>query len=183
MPLPPPGKTEWPPQSVEKAYRRYEVNSAWYGGDPEVLSSLYDGQTSWTIGDTRYRASQFRGGVVGRLSRWFWGTPPPAGELRAKLHLPLASDIATMSADLLFAEPPKLTCEASKATDRLTELADLGDLQSRLIEGAEVCAALGDVYLVVTWDKELRDFPWIRVVHGDAVVPEFRGDLLTAATI
>lgn len=184
MPLPPPGKTEWPPKTLEAAYERYHVNATWYGGDPDQLSSLYNGRTAgWDRGDTRYRASQFQGGMVGKVARWFWGTPPASGELRSKLHLPIAEDIARMSADMLFAEPPKIVVEDDATQKRLDHLSEDGDLQARLLEGAEVGAALGDVYLVVTWDKSLRDGPWLRPVHGDAVVPEFRSGVLTAATI
>lgn len=184
MPLPSPGRTEWPPKSLDKAYASYRTNSAWYGGDPQVLRGLY-GATSGglDLADKRYRASQFQGGAVGAVARWFWGTPPPAGELLTKMHLPIASDIATMSADLLFSEPPKVRAEDKKTQERLDKLTEKGALQARLLGGAEVCAALGDVYLVVTWDKSLRDHPWIRAVHGDAVVPEWRGDVLAAATI
>jgi hypothetical protein len=169
---------------MEAAYRQYHVNGTWWAGDPAGLSALYDGQgTGWDRVDTRYRASQFRGGVVGKVARWFWGAPPADGELRAKLHLPLAADIACLSANMLFAEPPKLHCENEKTQARLDVLTDDGDLQSRSLAAAEVGAAIGDVYPVVTWDKAIRDYPWIRYVHGDAVVPEWRGDVLSAATI
>lgn len=183
MPLPPPGKTLWPPEKWAGAYGQYRTNSVWYGGDPDALADLYDGNHGWDRVDTKYRASQFRGGLVGRVSRWFWGSPAADGELRAKLHLPLAGDIAGMSANMLFAEPPKITVEDTATQARLDELADLTGLQSTLLEGAEVAGALGDVYPTVTWDVKIRDEPWIRVVHGDAVVPEFKAGVLSAATI
>ena len=183
MPLPPPGKTVWPPKRLEDAYRQYHINSTWYAGDPTALADLYDGQTGFDRIDTRYRASQFRGGLSGRLARMWWGTPPAEGELLAKLHLPLASDIAGMSAKMLFAEPPKITVGDARGQERIDYLLDDGGLKSKLIEGAEVGAALGDVYLVPAWDTGLRDHPWIRAVHGDAVVPEWRGDVLVAATV
>jgi len=181
--LPPPGKTVWPPEKWQPAYDQYATNATWWAGDPEQLSSLYDGGQGWVRGDTRYRVSQFRGGVVGRMARWFWGQPAPDGELRAKLHLPLASDITGMSANMLFAEPPKLTVGNAQTQDRLDVLTDLTGLHSTLLEGADVAGALGDVYPCVTWDTSIRDEPWIRVVHGDAVVPEFRAGMLAAATI
>lgn len=184
MPLPPAGKTVWPPKAMEKPYRRYETLAAWWGGDPNVLASLYGSDRGGIdLQDQKWHASQFRDGAIGKVARWFWGTPPPAGELRTKLHLPLAGDIAKMSARLLFAEPPKVACEDEKAQERLDDITGEAFLQSTLMAGAEAAAALGDVYLVGTWDQTLRDWPWLRVVHADAVVPEWRWDVLTAATI
>ena len=183
MPLPPEGKTKWPPESMKAAQELYHINGTWYGGDPDRLASLYGNTSPWDRVDTRYRAMQFRGGVVGRVARWFWGVPPADGELRAKLHLPVASDIAGMSANLLFAEPPKLKVEDQATQERLDTLTVDMSLQATLLEGGEVDAALGDVYLVPSWDTEIRDHPWLRVVHGDAVVPEWKGRYLKAATV
>lgn len=184
MPLPAPGKTAWPPKAMEKAYAGYSELSAWYGGDPDILSKHYGSDSGqYDRVDTRYRASQFQGGIVGRIARLFWGTPPSPGELRTKIHLPMAEDIAQMSAHLLFGEPPTITVEDKKTQERLNVLIDEGALHSSLQCGAEVDSAMGDAYLVGTWDKDNFSAPWLRVVHADAVVPEFRWGRLTAATI
>jgi hypothetical protein len=184
VPLPLPGKTVWPPESMEATCRRYQEYATWYGGDPDALARLYGSDSGYfTSGDTRYRQSQFQGGVVGAVARWFWGAPPSPGERRSKLHLPIASDVSTMSADLLFSEPPGITVEDEKTQDRLGTLIGDGGLHSTLIEAAEVASPLGDVYLVGTWDKALRGLPWLRAVHADAVVPEWTWDVLSAATI
>lgn len=182
MALPRPGKTEWPPPSMKTADARYRVLSAWYGGDPDVLERTYDGGGSSQL-DVKYRAAQYRGGLVGSVARWFWGAPPPAGETRTKYHIPAASDLATLSSDLLFSEPPKITFEDDATQQRITRILDRTGAQATLIEGAEVAAAIGDVYLSIAWDTTVRDSPWIRVIHGDSVVPTWRSGVLVAATI
>lgn len=75
----------------------------------------YDG---WLVGDVSRISSSFRvqpithrsqlnDGLVGAASRAWLGKPSPQGESRTRLHMPLAQDIATLSADYLFSEPPR----------------------------------------------------------------------------
>lgn len=184
MPLPEGGNQPWPPPQFTEISHQMNVHATWWSGDPEQLAALY-GETHW--GDRpRNRPSQYRGGVIGSIARWFWGAPVPPGERRAKLHVPIASDIATASADLLFGEPPALKVDgkgAEKAQERLDELADDGMLTAVLLEAAEVQAPLGGVYLVTTWDDQVADYPWLRAVHADCVIPEFRWGRLMAATL
>jgi hypothetical protein len=185
MPLPERGP--WPPVHLALVYDRLASWSAWYGGDPEELAGFYGALTGQGF-DSTSRArilnhpSQYRrGGVLGTLARWWWGVPVPVGEKRTKLHVPVASDIASTSADLLFSEPPTLTVEHQPTQDRLDELVDDG-VHATLLEAAEVGAALGGVYLRVCWDQELSDRPWLDAVHADAAVPEWRWRRLAAVT-
>ncbi|MFB4276052.1 hypothetical protein ACBJ59_12210 [Nonomuraea sp. MTCD27] len=175
MPLPSGGT--WPPRHHAPIQQHYNTLDTWYRGDADQLAALY--------GDSRgtapaNRPSQYRGGVVGTLSRMFWGAPVPAGEKRTKLHVPIASDIATMSSDLLFSEPPSITCENQATQDRIDEL--LPSLQATLLEGSEVGAALGGYYLRTVWDREVAERPWLNSVHADAAVPEWRWGRLWAVT-
>lgn len=178
MPLPAEG-TNWPPTDpcVQTAHADWD---AWYSADPDRLAERYQGRGVRELPEDR--PSQFRGGVWGRVARWFWGNPTPAGAKRAKLHVPLAGDIARTSSDLLFSEPPKLTSGHSPTQDRLVELVEEG-LHPTLLEGGEVCAALGGVALYVAWDDEVADRPWIAVKHADGIVPEFRYGKLAACTL
>ncbi|MFD0335127.1 hypothetical protein ACFQZ0_21480 [Streptomyces erythrogriseus] len=117
------------------------------------------------------RPSQYRHGFLGRLARFFWGDPVRPGEQRSnKEHLPLASAIAGASANLLFGDMPSFKAEDEATQERLDEFVDDG-LHAALREGAEVASALGGVYLRVVWDAEVRDHPWISVVHPDCAVP------------
>ncbi|MFD0852432.1 hypothetical protein ACFQ07_09375, partial [Actinomadura adrarensis] len=123
---------------------------------------------------------------IGRtLARWFWGTKTPTRERRTKLHLPIARDIASTSADLLFGEPPIFKIEEAEdhkaAQDRLDVLTG-SHLRASLTEAAELAGGMGGIYLRICWDDQIRSHPWISPVHADAAVPEWRWDALWAVT-
>ncbi|MGW1679380.1 phage portal protein [Saccharopolyspora sp. NPDC002376] len=168
MPLPSNG-AEWPPRQYAGALARMNEHDAWYAGDPDRIARVYTNRRS---GPTN-RPSQYRGGIVGTLSRWFWGAPIPAGEKRAKLHLPLPADIATASSDLLFSEAPRITFDNATNAARWDTIAEGIGLQARLSEAAEVAAPLGGVYLRAGWDHDLAKQPLLAIVHADRALPEF----------
>lgn len=159
----------WPPPGLEKPYDDIQAWSAWWGGDPEVLSAVYGGartttEHSWTQ----------RGGLVGALQRWFWGQPPRPGEQRTKLHVPVAAEIAQVSADLLFGQPPKITVGDDATQEVIDRL--LGEAVHTLLhESAEAGAALGHSWLRVGIDKTVDpDGPIISHVDADAAYPTYR---------
>ncbi|NEY32064.1 phage portal protein [Streptomyces sp. PRKS01-65] len=185
MPLPE-KLVPWPP--IHPAIRSdMEDWAAWFSANPDRLAYRYRnrGTRSYAIGQpgqVQNRPSQYRGGMVGRVARWFWGEPTPLGEKRANLHMPLARDIARTSSDLLYSEPPTLKVENSKTQERLEELLDLG-LKRTLIAAGESGAALGGAYLRIVWDVDVSDRPWVSLVHADGAAPEFaHGDKLRAVT-
>ncbi|MEV0619589.1 phage portal protein [Nonomuraea sp. NPDC050404] len=188
MPLPD-GGGAWPPPQLAPVLDKMAEWSAWYSGDANQLSVYYGGENADSF-DSVSRAriinhpSQYRGGVVGRLARWWWGQPTPAGDRRAKIHLPIAGDIAAVSSRLLFSEPPTLTVEDHAPTQEwLDELTAETSFRADLLEAAEVCAALGGVYLRTCWDREIRpEGPWLSAVHADAAIPEWRWNELRAVT-
>jgi len=177
VPLPT-GDMAWPPPSLDGIAEPMRQWSAWYAGDPAALREVY----ARDVTRPATRPAQYAGGVVGAAARLFWGKPVTPGQSAQQLHVPLAADICQASADLLFSEPPTLTVDGQGAQERLDAIADDG-LHATLAEGAEVAAALGSVYLRVTWDEGLRDAPFLTTVHADAVVPTFRWGQLVAATI
>lgn len=187
MPLPTGG--HWPPKELNPVTARLAVWSAWYTGDTDSLSDIYGGQLAGDPGTplTGFLNPDRPGlrGAIGRtLARWFWGLQTPQGEQRTKLHLPIAGDIASVSADMLFSEPPTLTMPDDKDTatqDRLAELAG-DEMQAVLLEGAELAAGLGGNYLKVCWDKAIDSKPWLANVHADAAIPTFRYGRLVAVT-
>jgi hypothetical protein len=175
MPLPAGGV--WPPAPLTPIFEDYRTLDSWYQGNPDRLTALYNAQRA---NQPKVRPSQYRGGIVGKLSRWFWGQPTADGEQRAKLHVPIASDLATMSADLLFSEAPTVK---AKTPEQQTALdAQLPALHATLLEGAELGASLGGYYLRSVWDTALAPLPWIDAVAADWAVPEFRWDRLWAVT-
>ncbi|MEU8556021.1 phage portal protein [Streptomyces anthocyanicus] len=177
MPLPQ-NDMNWPPTDpvVQTALADWD---SWYSSDPDRLGDRYLNRGVRELPENR--PTQYRGGMVGRVARWFWGTPTAPGEKRAKLHIPLAGDIARTSSSLLFSEPPTLTSDSAATQERLDELAE-SVLHPTLLEAAEICSALGGVYLRVVWDQDISDRPWIDRVAADSAVPEFRYGRLTAVT-
>lgn len=179
MPLPTSGT--WPPQILLPVEEKFQAWSAWYAGDPELLADVYERLGQRNVRHPNIRPTQLRGGLVGTLARWFWGQPTAVGEKRTKLHVPLAGDIAATSANLLFSEPPTVSVENVKTQTRLDELIDDG-IGSQMLEGAEVCSALGGVYLKVCWDQEISAAPWVTPMHADQAVPEWYYSKLRAVT-
>lgn len=178
MPLPRNGMT-WPPPALADLLPTLGQWAAWYSGSPDDLRRAYDTGRGAAAFD---RTSQYRGGVVGAVARFFWGAP--VGDLtkpQTRLHVPIAADLCQTSADLLFAEPPTIGSDDQQTGDRLEELADDG-LHSALAEAAEVAAALGGVYLKVAWDREVTSTPFLTSVHADGAWPEFRYGRLVAVT-
>lgn len=135
---------------VEYRAEYYRKNIAVYSGDRSELNATSD-------------------------SGMFWRR-----DSKCKVHVPVAADIAATSANLLFAEEPGFACydeetedNASKQQRRLDELVKKNNIHGKLNEGAESCAALGDVYLKLNWWKDEIDYPVLTVVQGDSAWPEF----------
>lgn len=173
MPLPTTDQA-WPPPDLAPVYDTYKQWDAWYVGDPEGLRAYYGSGTT--------PASADRTGIIGALTRFFWGRPRSANSSEDKrIHVPVAADLAMTSADLLLGEQVDFTCEDKKAQERLQKIADDG-MYATLVEAAEVAAALAGVYLRVVWAKALSDRPWLSAVHPDAAVPEWQWGKLAAVT-
>ena len=197
MPLPPSGKTAWPPVQFLEPFADMDVWRAWYSGDTSHLARVYGGPNHLALNPRARdffdlnRPSQFKGGIVGGLARMFWGEPITPGQPAGKLHVPIAADIAELSANLLWSDIPTVTVD----TDSVAGPSDLVGTQdqikrylddcghSTLREGAEMAAALSGVYVRVVWDTSLRPRPWMDVLSPDAVVPEWRWGMLAAATV
>lgn len=173
MPLPE-NNTAWPPLDIAPYLRDLGIDDAWYSGDKTKLRSVYALQ-GYDNGTGDLRDERGRG--------WrFWERPRPIGRRDNRLHVPLAADIASTSADLLFSEPPTFTVDTPATQDRLDEILEEGGVANTLLEAAEVGAALGGVYLRVTWNKDLAERPLLTAVHADCAVPEWTFGILTAVT-
>lgn len=189
----------WPPVRHNPVAYSYRLWDAWWTGDPDKLMRAYYSlsgnsptgrqffTTTGEAGLTPARPGQFRGGLIGQLRRWYWGTPTPPGEKRTNYHVPIAADLSAASAALLFAQPPALTFDdnsdgnASAVQDYLNGLVDDG-MHATLLEAADLCSALGGVYLRVVWDSDVAAEAWLDQVPVDAAIPEFRYNRLTAVT-
>jgi hypothetical protein len=189
--LPDDPKTAWPPVVWAPVARSHTLWSAWFSGEPEELTFAYQGMggnnrsaTAFFSNSGEYAvASHFRAPMstaTATNERYFWGQLTPAAEKRSKLHVPLGGDIASMSADLLFAKKPRL--ETPTAGDKMSQAwldsRDDDEMHATLLEAAEVCAAMGGVYLRTVWDKQLRDEPWLDIVQPDSAIPQWRHNQL-----
>ncbi|WP_166375972.1 phage portal protein [Aeromicrobium phragmitis] len=183
MPLPE-KDMQWPPPQLTHILNDISTWSAWYSGDPASLSTAYGAvDTTGPRPLTQVRPSQYAGGVVGAVARWFWGQPTPAGHQRTKLHVPVAADIATASSDLLFAEQPTIvTNDDDTKRKRLNKILEGVAWESLLPESGEIAAALTGVYQRIVWDENVADHPLITVVPADSAWPEFSFGKLRAVT-
>lgn len=183
MPLPD-GDIAWPPASISDLAPTLHEWACWYEGDQTALTGFYQQGR----GQARTRPSQLSGGLVGRVARYFWGQPP-ADNPRPKLHVPLATDITTASADLLFGESLDLTPpdeldgqQAVSVMDRLADIQERIGWEAKLLEAADAAAGLGGVYFRIVWDADLAPHPMIDTVHADAAWPVFRLGMLAGVT-
>jgi hypothetical protein len=193
------------PPTPRSPHRRFEEHGAWWAGDTATLAEIYSGRTGTT---THVRAGiPYRGGVIGALSKMWWGQPQEPNERRMKMHLPVPADLAQLSADLLFAEAPKIRyskpaeqvaaeeAETAKnpdaeiapwthpGQDRLNTIMGSDEAHAQMLIGGEFAAALGGTYFAVTWDSALVDHVWIRAFAADCAIPEFRYGRMTACTL
>lgn len=131
MPLPTGGNTPWPPPHLTAPFTEMERLAAWWLGDPEQLSAVYGGTAMARSSEHSFdRPAQYRGGVVGAVARWFWGQPTSPQQQRTKVHVPLASEIAAASADLLFSRAITVTWgdEDTRRAERDAAVQDAQDL-------------------------------------------------------
>lgn len=164
------------------------VNDAWYAGDVDSLALYY--ATTQAVRTA---------GFWGQAKRFFMGTPVPGQQPQrpVKLHIPIPSEIARISSQILYGEMPKVELadldedgDAPKMPDTArraanTRLVDLLDdsAHAAFLEGGELGSALGGNFLRVTWDTSIvPDKPFITAVAPDAAVPDFRFGRLVGVT-
>jgi hypothetical protein len=95
--------------------------------------------------------------------------------------LPIAADISSTSADLLFSKPPVITATSAGNQAALDEL--MGDgTHAKLLEAAENVSALGGGFVRTVWDTDISGEPMLDIVPADAAIPLFRYGKLQAVT-
>ncbi|MFF0894730.1 phage capsid protein [Streptomyces sp. NPDC003278] len=140
------------------------VDDAWYAGEARRLASVYR--------HTPHRERRFR--LWGRRSSEHRQQP------EQRLHVPLPGDIASTSADLLFADMPTIRVSNTATQERLDKLLDLNRAATMFLGAAEQAAALSGVFLRTTWDEAIAPYPLLTVMQPDAALPEFRFGMLRA---
>lgn len=109
--------TVWPPKHAVPVYEKMAEWSAWYSGDVERIIEVYSGQAASS------------GGTIPWYRFWNRARAAADGSQRAKLHVPLTSDLAAVSASLLFGEAPRFRIpeahEPSKPKQKKIVIPDL----------------------------------------------------------
>lgn len=190
MPLPL-ENASWPPAPWDIAGRVWEENNAWYAGDTATLQRIYQNQpgTTGRIPTHFHQGVPHAGGLAGAargtLNRTFWGKPTPSTETRRRLHIPAASDLATLSSDLLFAEPPtvKLETQNENAQKRLDLIANSDEAHETFNQAGELAAALSASVFTTSWDVDAEDHVFLREHGADVSIPEFYNGHLVALTL
>ena len=189
--LPSDEKLAWPPAVWSPIARSQNLWSAWYSGSADQLSYAYQGLGGNTLtasaffgtsGEYPAMGQHFRGPAplaTATLDRYFWGQITPPAERRAKLHVPLAGDIASMSSDLLYSKRPRVEVDDKLTQAWLEDVLD-DEMHSTWLESAEIGAALGGRFMRIVWDQNIADQPWVDIVHPDAAVPTFQHGQLTS---
>lgn len=170
MPLPA-NNTTWPPQEWQPIFHDMKTWEAWWSGDTNKL---------WNAYHNTHTPPQRRN-LAGLIQRFFWGrTTHTTKPTRTDLHVPIGSDLAATTADILYGTPP--TLKATTHTEqRLATYIDDG-LFEHLLTGAETGAALGGRYQRITFDPTLCDRPFLHTIDADNALPEFRWGKLVAVT-
>ncbi len=115
----------------------------------------------------RYRFENDRARLVQNNPRWHG----PAEDIFTPV--PVAYEMARLSASLLFSEKIKKTSEGFQ--DELDELYDFARLDSLFQSSGEYVAVEGRAALKVVWDQEVQpDYPILAFVHGDQVLWDIR---------
>ena len=161
MPFPKPG-TAFPPDDYRDYYNKIVEWSAWYSGDPQQLLDLYSSTMYFSDTD------------IGR----FWARIE-AEERTGCVHLPVAGDIASTSADLLFSEIPQLDYDQNASGgDRIMDFIKENGFMNILLEASELSAALSGVFLKLDVEPELLKLPIVSIITPLQAIPYFwRGRL------
>ncbi|WP_213816193.1 hypothetical protein [Glaciihabitans sp. dw_435] len=175
----------FPPYPFDIAGSRYAEHRAWWASDMATIEQIYSGKTRATH---IHQGRPHRGGVVGNLSKMFWGKPIAEGEDRVRLHLPLPADVAQKSASILFGEAPKFELPDSdsknvKAQERLMTLMSSDESHAELLKSGEYASSLGGAYLAPAWDAEVADHVFPKAYRADVALPVFRHGRLASVKL
>ncbi|MEN8907928.1 MAG: phage portal protein [Clostridiales bacterium] len=157
-----PERSSFPPKNWNFWYDKYAEYAAWYSGDIEELLKYYANKLDNEL-DAESR---------------FWIRIEK--EDRANVcHLPVAGDIAGTSADLLFSESPRLKYEKENDSGKvITEFIEENNLNSVLLESAELTAALSGCFLKLDIQPELSELAIVSIITPTQAFPSFfRGRL------
>ena len=170
MPLPY-ENSEWLPKEWKCIYNKYYEWAAWYSSDVESIINLYSDH----LNQPYLPGNQLRQASL-------------AKEIQTYLFVPIAADISSTSANMLFSEQPMIripdaytdnpSSSATATQERLDQILNDGMLYTKLLEAAESASALGGVFLKPNWDIDFKSIPIIDVIQADHAVPNFQWGFL-----
>jgi A118 family predicted phage portal protein len=161
-------------------YADYAEHSAWYSGDPNQLANFYGSllaPPNYIAGD--FFSEHYYNSVAPRQKFW---QKQIYEERRTILHVPIAGDIASMSANMLFAESPKFKVQNEQTQARLNDIMQKANVNDVLLQAAEIASALGGVYLKINWDTTFVDYPILSIVQPENAIPTFQWGILKEVT-
>jgi len=172
----------FPPFPFDVAAGRYEEHRAWWSSDMATIQKIYSGKTMATH---IHQGRPHRGGVVGNLSKMFWGQEVNADENRPRLHLPLPADVAQKSASLMFGELPTIELDGDNkgSQERLDLIMRSDESHSEMLKSGEYASALGGAYLAPAWDTDVADHVFPRAYRADVALPVFRHGRLASVKL
>ena len=157
MPFPKEG-TAWPPDDYRPWYNKITEWATWYSGDPQALLNLYSSQQF------------FPDNEWGR----FWARVE-AEERSNCVHIPVAGDIASTSANLLFSEAPIINFDPKASGGaRIGMFIKENGLLNLLLEAAETASAMSGVFLKLDIDPDLVGIPLLSIISPLQAIPYFR---------
>lgn len=139
-------KQQFPP--IGWLWKEYRHALAWYSGNPAQIANAEAGE----IGDR------------------FW-----ASKEDIKFHVPIAADIASLSASMIFSDSPAITCKHERTSERIEEIFTKSGAYSVLLQAAELCSVCGGVFLKLSWDVS-DGRPILSAVPADCGLPKWKGD-------
>jgi len=86
---------QWPPPSMQPVYSKMNEWAAWYSGEPSRIIEIYQ------------HASTQMAGPIPWYRFWHRAAAQRDGSQRALLHVPVASDLAAVSSNLVMGESPR----------------------------------------------------------------------------
>ena len=128
----------------------------------------------WLWRDYR-RAAAWYAGDEKKLKREggsFW-----QGDEEMKIHVPIAADIAAMSAAMVFSQSPEVRSGHAPTTRRIAEIFEKAGVYASLLMAAELASVYGGVFLKWSWNLE-DGFPRLTALPPDSGLPVYKNGRL-----